>query len=94
MHTVILKSKALRFIRNQSKKIQGQLLDAIDTLKTNPLAEQSTTLKGKPEFRRIRSGEYRIVYYVVPDQPKVLVLRIGNRRDVYDRVEQIKVPRS
>ena len=94
MYTVSLKSKASRFIKKQSPEIQSQLLDAIDTLKINPLSEQSSTLKSKSEFRRIRSGAYRIVYYVVPDQPEVLVLRIGNRRDVYDRVKKIKVPGS
>ena len=40
-------------------------------------------LKGSPELWRVRVGDYRIVYSIADDILVVLVVKIGNRRDVY-----------
>ena len=41
-------------------------------------------LQGKHQgSRRVRSGDYRIVYSVEDDRLLVLVVKLGPRRDVY-----------
>jgi len=41
-------------------------------------------LKGEfSGLRRIRIGDYRIVYEVQDEQLVILVIRIGHRRDIY-----------
>ena len=59
-----------------------RLIDAIDRLADTPGA--GSALKG--EFyglRRLRVGNYRIVYEVQAQQLVVLVVRIGRLRDIY-----------
>jgi mRNA interferase RelE/StbE len=34
---------------------------------------------------RVRTGHYRVIYEIRDAQVLVLVLRMGHRRDVYDR---------
>jgi len=58
------------------------LIQAIDRLRREPLA--GGTLKGEfSGLRRLRVGDYRIVYEVLHEQITVLVVRIGHRREVY-----------
>lgn len=58
-----------------------QVLDKIEKeLSNHP--DQYPTLKGPfAGLRKMRMGDYRVVYAIVDDG--VLILRIGNRRDVY-----------
>ncbi|TYG34518.1 type II toxin-antitoxin system RelE/ParE family toxin [Lonepinella koalarum] len=53
----------------------------IDLLVENPLTLQSKQLTGYPTLRRIKSGEYRIIYQINNDILEILVLRIGKRND-------------
>ncbi len=39
------------------------------------------TLRGA---RRLRVGDYRIIYRIVEDKHQVLIITIGHRRDVYE----------
>jgi mRNA interferase RelE/StbE len=40
--------------------------------------------RGLQGYRKLRVGDYRIVYRV--DKDKIIVLKIGNRKDVYNKV--------
>lgn len=67
------------------KKIQGKVLEVLDVLGRNPYSEllQIKKLKGAEGLYRVRIGDYRIVYSVESQQLTVLVIKIGNRKDVY-----------
>jgi len=43
------------------------------------------TLKG---LRSWRTGDFRIVYRVVESRVEILVVAIGHRRDVYERLSK------
>jgi len=59
-----------------------RIIAAIDLLKVNPAA--GSVLKGEfSGLRRIRIGNYRVVYEVQDQKLVVLVVRIGHRREVY-----------
>jgi mRNA interferase RelE/StbE len=45
-------------------------------------------LTGEDDLYRIRVGEYRIIYSIDGGRLIVLVLLIGHRRDVYDRLKR------
>ena len=47
------------------------------------------TLDAKTKVYRVRVGEYRVIYQVRDAQLVVLVVRIANRRDVYDRLQTL-----
>ena len=57
---------------------------AIDRLAENPFA--GSALKGELRgLRRIRVGDYRVLYEVREHELVVLVLRAAHRREVYRR---------
>ncbi|MDP9456661.1 MAG: hypothetical protein CYG60_23830 [Actinobacteria bacterium] len=55
---------------------------AIDDLAAEPRPPQSIELRGR-EGRRLRVGDYRVIYEVDDDELIVTVLGVGHRRDVY-----------
>ncbi len=60
---------------------QQRILDKIEAeLSADPL--KHSALKGYyAGLRRLRVGDYRVIYAVLEDE--VLILRIGHRREVY-----------
>jgi mRNA interferase RelE/StbE len=42
-------------------------------------------LQGREGYLRLRVGDYRIIYSVLDKVLLVVVIRIGNRREVYRR---------
>lgn len=72
-------AKALAKIEGEDRQ---RIINAIDQLKTNPVA--GSVLKGEfSGLRRIRVGNYRVVYEVQDEKLVILVIRIGHRREVY-----------
>jgi mRNA interferase RelE/StbE len=55
----------------------------IDTLALAPRPAGAKQLAGPERFYRIRVGDYRVVYQVLDKILKVLVVRVGHRREVY-----------
>ncbi|MGP0063039.1 MAG: type II toxin-antitoxin system RelE family toxin [Isosphaeraceae bacterium] len=43
----------------------------------------SKKLQGEKDLYRIRVGDYRVVYKVEADRLIILVVNVGNRRDIY-----------
>ncbi len=63
---------------NDYKKVKKAILD----LAQDPRPPGSKKLKGRDGWR-IRQGDYRIIYEIQDDQLIIIVLNIGNRRDIY-----------
>ena len=56
----------------------------IRALADNPRPPGCEKLSGEDKYR-LRQGDYRILYEIVDADVIVVVVRIGNRRDVYRR---------
>ncbi len=54
-------------------------------LRYDPRPQGSRKLFGYDDVFRIRVGPYRILYSVADHRLVVLIIKIGNRRDVYRR---------
>ncbi len=66
--------------------IKGRIKRAIeDRLLKEPLKYGHPLKRSLKGYRKLRVGDYRIVFRV--DKNAVIVLKIGHRKDVYDRVE-------
>ena len=64
------------------KRVQG----VIELLKETPRPPKAKLLKGKLHgFYRVRTGPYRVIYMVEEDRLVVCIVRIGGRKDVYQR---------
>jgi mRNA interferase RelE/StbE len=86
MYRIELKPRAQKFIAAQSKKIQRQLIQRIESLAADPHPHGSKLLHAEERLYRIRSGSYRIIYQVQHDKLVVVVATVGHRRDVYDHL--------
>ena len=63
--------------------IQARLQPHIDALADNPRPHGVKKLSGRTDQYRIRVGDWRILYAIEDRALIVLVIRIGNRREVY-----------
>lgn len=55
---------------------------AIQALANNPRPSGSKKLKGRPGWR-IRQGNHRVIYEIQDEQLIIIVLDIGDRKDIY-----------
>lgn len=83
-YQIAIVKKAFKELSALSRKINEQVVDAIDGLKEEPRPVGCKKLKGESEnIWRIRVGDYRILYFI-DDMVKIVeIRRIGNRKDVY-----------
>ena len=84
VYRVRIEKRAEKELGGAQAKIQARLIEAIDSLSDDPFAGRP--LRGPWKgFRRVRVGDYRIVYQVLAEQSIVQVLHIRHRRDAYAR---------
>lgn len=82
IYSVRIKSSAAKELARLPRDARERLVEAIDKLGEEPLAGAS--LKGGLRgLRRIRAGNYRIVYEVLDDELVVLVIRVAHRQAAY-----------
>ena len=74
---------AARQLEHLDRQVQERIRDAVAALAGNPRPFGVQKLSGPEELYRIREGDWRIVYQVRDRALRVLVVRIGHRRDVY-----------
>lgn len=63
-------------------KIASAIASRIVMLAEDPYPSDSIQLKGRAE-RRIRQGDYRLLYVVEDKTVTVFVVQIGHRREIY-----------
>jgi len=80
-YSVVYKKSVHRDLKKLSKAEVSLILDQIEQELTKK-PESYPVLKGQfAGLRKYRIGDYRVIYALVSTD--ILVLRIGNRRDVY-----------
>jgi mRNA interferase RelE/StbE len=67
------------------KLVVARVLEAVEHLANDPYPSGVRKLAGSEHSYRIRLGDYRIVYYVVSLTLVIEVIRVGHRKNVYDR---------
>ena len=81
-YSIGIKQSAAKALEKVTGEDRRRIIAGIDQLKTNPTA--GSVLKGEfSGLRRIRIGNYRVVYEVSDQQLVVLVIRIGHKWEVY-----------
>jgi len=81
-YKIIVKQSVSRDFRKIPKKDIKRILEAIQALAENPRPPQSKKLSGQDRYR-LRQGNYRILYSIEDDKLIVCVVKVGNRRNVY-----------
>ena len=62
-----------------------RILSRVKGLGNSPRPEGSQKLSGQPDRYRIRQGNYRIIYSIEDERLVVVVVKVGHRREVYER---------
>jgi mRNA interferase RelE/StbE len=86
--TLVYAASAVRSLRKLDPQVQRRIKAALEELAETPERGKplQMTLEG---LRSWRTGDFRIVYRVLGERIEVLVLAIGHRRDVYERVRRL-----
>ena len=83
--TVRYTKSAAKAIRGLDPQVQSKVLVAIKKLVEDPTRGKplQLTLRG---LRSWRTGDWRIIYRAAREHLEILVIAVGHRRDVYDRI--------
>ena len=84
-YRVTLAPSAARQLRKFDPDVRRRIQAAIELLAVEPRPPAATQLVGGSGEWRVRTGNYRIVYEINDNELVVLVLRMGDRREIYDR---------
>ena len=83
-YVVSVAPAAARQLRKFDPQIRRRIQAAIDLLESNPRPPAAIQLVGGSGEWRVRTGDYRIIYEIPDAKLVVLVLRVGQRRDIYE----------
>ena len=82
--SIRIKESAAKDLRRVARPDRARIVAAIDRLAETP--HLGAALKGDLRgLRRLRVGDYRIVYEIRDEELVVLVVRVAHRRDAYRR---------
>ena len=82
-YSVLLAPAAEREFRSFAPAIQKRLVKRMKSLQNDPRPSGVKKLTGEDNLYRIREGDYRIIYTVQDKELIVLVVKIGDRKEVY-----------
>lgn len=83
-YKILIKASAAKEIKKLPKKDLQRIVAKIQTLSLDPRPTGCEKLSGDDKFR-IRQGNYRIIYLIEDDRLIVIVIKVGHRRDVYNK---------
>jgi len=85
LYKIEWKRSAVKELKQLPKETISRILKAIEKLSSNPFPNQTKKLIDSENSFRIRIGEYRIIYDVSSKILTVEIIRVGHRRDIYER---------
>ena len=80
MNSIEWTTKALRQARKLPPVEQGNIADAVETLRNWPNVEQVVALVGKPGYR-LRVGRYRVLFTIHAGIPLIVRVEEVKKRD-------------
>ena len=84
-YEVRLAPAAVRQLRKLDPPGRRWVQAAIDLLAEDPRPPGARQLVGGAGEWRVRTGDFRIIYDIRDGELLVLVVKVGHRRDVYER---------
>lgn len=82
-YKIEFKPSALKAFKKLNRQTQKRIIKKIDLLENDPMPLGIVKLKGSNNFYRLRAGDYRIIYTIEKDRLLILILKIGDRKDVF-----------
>jgi mRNA interferase RelE/StbE len=82
-YSIFLAPPAERQLKAFPQAVQMRLVKRLKGLQANPRPQGVKKLAGEDDLYRVREGNYRIIYTIRDKALIVLVLKIGDRKEVY-----------
>jgi len=82
-YSILLAPPAERQIRSLAPAVQKRIVKRLKSLQNNPRPQGVKKLSGEEGLYRVREGDSRIIYTIQDKELIVLVVKIGNRKEVY-----------
>ncbi len=82
-YKVVFEKKYTKDLKYIHPSYHKAIMDTALSLGNNPRPEGYIKLKGSDNLFRVRVGPYRIIYTIQDDKLIVLVLEIGDRKEIY-----------
>ena len=76
----------LKSLKRLPKRDLMRIKSKLEALAENLPDPATTKMKGDNDFHRIRAGYYRIIYEIHGVRLVILVVKIGHRKDIYERL--------
>jgi mRNA interferase RelE/StbE len=83
-YRTVFRPEAQAELRKLPRDIALRILTKLTELESDPLGFNTTALVSQPERRRLRVGDYRIIYTLDDGELVVWVVHVGYRSTVYD----------
>jgi mRNA interferase RelE/StbE len=84
-YSIEWKRSAAQELRKLPREVVGRVLKAVEQLAAEPYPSGVRKLVGAEHTYRIRVGDYRIIYSVMASALIIEIIRVGHRRDIYNR---------
>lgn len=86
MFEIVFTDEADRDISRLPRHVASAVADRLEWLAINAEVVIHHRLKGERwgKSYRLRVGDYRVIYQLNRDEERITILRIGNRKDIYD----------
>ena len=79
--------KLISALPEREKKI---VVNIVENLKTNPRPNNCEKIKSYTNTYRIRFGNYRLIYQIKKKELNILLLLVGHRKDIYEKLKSLK----
>ncbi|QEH41120.1 type II toxin-antitoxin system RelE/ParE family toxin [Chitinophaga sp. XS-30] len=83
MYQVIFEKSAQKKLYKLPAAIRDRIIAKVKALVTDPRPPGCKKLMGREGYR-IRVGDYRVIYLIEDEKLIVLVVDVGNRKDIYE----------
>lgn len=84
MYTFIFLEPAQKQFEKLEKSTQERILAVLDRCKINPYPHMTKVVG--TEYFRVRAGDYRVFLRIENNKLLILVVKIGKRENVYDKI--------
>lgn len=83
MYAIEYSTSAAKELSKLDNHIRRRIISAIDSLARTPVPPGAIMMQGASGAYRMRVGSYRVIYEVHHDVLVVLIIKIGDRKEVY-----------
>jgi mRNA interferase RelE/StbE len=79
------KRSAAKELKSLPRDVVLRIVTTVEQLAAHPFPSGVKKLVGAENTYRIREGSYRVVFAVIASSLVIEIIRVGHRKDVYDR---------